>query len=137
MPWANGLKQYQYQYATASIVEEQGVNPNWYSVSIEHEGVYTETWGKLTKEQLEASVWLHKYIIDYVKEHFGVEIPIDRDHILGHCEIDSIRKPFCPGEKFPFDLLIEGVQKEVELPFSDIADTGLKTTSSSSMMPVW
>ncbi len=56
------------------------------------------------------------------EEHFGVEIPIDRDHILGHCEIDSIRKPFCPGEKFPFDLLIEGVQKEVELPFSDIAD---------------
>ncbi len=122
MAWANGLKQYQYQYATAGIVEEQGVNPNWYSVSIEHEGVYTETWGKLTKEQLEASVWLHKYIINYVKEHFGVEIPIDRDHILGHSEIDSIRKPFCPGEKFPFNLLIEGVQKEVELPFSDIAD---------------
>ncbi len=135
--WANGLKQYQYQYATASIVEEQGVNPNWYSVSIEHEGVYTETWGKLTKEQLEASVWLHKYIIDYVKEHFGVEIPIDRDHILGHCEIDSIRKPSARVRSFRLIYSLKECKRKWSCRFLISQITGLKTTSSSSMMPVW
>ncbi len=118
MAWANGLSQQQLSLATAAIVAVKGMNPNWYSVSIEHEGVYAETKGALTAEQLESTIWLHKYIINYVKENFSSRIVADRNHILGHYEIDPVRKPHCPGEQFPFDKIISSLTKQ--LPFSDI-----------------
>ena len=118
MAWANGLSVKDLDKATAKVVKKKGYNPNWYSVSIEHEGGYVKTKGALTEEQLSATIWLHRYIIDYVKVKFGEIIPIDREHILGHYEIDPVRKPFCPGEKFPFDEIIAKLNENS--PFSDI-----------------
>ena len=116
MAWSNGLKREDFSRSKVSIVYEKNINPNLYSVSIEHEGVYEETKGKLTEEQLKSTIWLHEYIIDYVKEKFNVNIPADRNHILGHFEIDPIRKPFCPGELYPFKEII----RALNLPFNDI-----------------
>lgn len=104
--WANGLSTANISKAKANIVKQKGVNPNWYSVSIEHEGVYAQTRGALTAEQLESTIMLHRYISSYVKDKYGKEIPFDRQHILGHCEIDPINRPNCPGEKFPFDYIV-------------------------------
>lgn len=101
MAWANGLKRENFKNAKADIVKALGVNPNLYTVSIEHEG----TDGKLTEEQFQASLWLHFYIRDYVKEVYGIEMKLDRDHVLGHFQIDPIRKPNCPGKFFPFERL--------------------------------
>jgi N-acetyl-anhydromuramyl-L-alanine amidase AmpD len=109
--WANGLKIDQYNRAIAEIVKEKNVNPNYYSVSIEHEGFYEKTKGDLTSKQLKASIWLHKFIIGFVKENFNEEILADREHILGHSEIDPIGKPFCPGEMFPFEEIITELRK--------------------------
>lgn len=110
--WANGISASDIPKAKAAIVKSKGVNPNWYSVSIEHEGVYKETHGALTRAQLESTIMLHKYIIAYVKDKYNKVIPVDRDHILGHYEIDPVRKPFCPGEKFPFDYIIAELNKK-------------------------
>ncbi len=111
MAWGNGLKQEAIQDAAAPLVKEQGVNPNLYSISIEHEGFYEEAYGDLTMDQLKASIWLHDYIIRYVKEQYGFTIPADRKHILGHCDVDPVRKPHCPGDAFPYDQIIDGVNK--------------------------
>ena len=111
--WANGISTKDIMNATATIVREMGVNPNWYSVSIEHEGVYSKTHGKLTDNQLEATIWLHQYIIEYVKRKWNIEIPIDRKHILGHCEISPRRKPNCPGEGYPFDQIIQSLKSKI------------------------
>ncbi|WP_304942418.1 N-acetylmuramoyl-L-alanine amidase [Vallitalea guaymasensis] len=110
--WANGINSYNRKYSTASIVKEMGVNPNWYSVSIEHEGIHRMTQGKLTDKQLAATIWLHQYIIDYVKRKWDVDIPLDRKHILGHYEIDPRRKPNCPGEKYPFNQIIQALNNK-------------------------
>lgn len=119
--WANGMSTSELHIATASIVREKGVNPNWYTVSIEHEGIYSKTRGELTKEQLEATIWLHGYIIDYVKKKWHVDIPRDRKHILGHYQIDPVRKPQCPGEKYPFDTIIRALNHDVpNIQLSDI-----------------
>ena len=35
---------------------------------------------------------------------------IDRDHIVGHRDVDPIVKPSCPGDKFPFDRFINDLK---------------------------
>ena len=109
--WCNGTStspssNTYYGKALNTIVKAKKTNANYYTVSIEHEGVLRQTGGALTEEQYQATLWLHKYIINEVKRIYGYLIPIDRNHITGHKWINPITKPFCPGGKFPFDRLI-------------------------------
>ena len=106
--WANGLSLNNLHRATAGIVNIMGVNPNWYSVSIEHEG-HT---GELTTAQLNASIWLHQYIQLYIFDTWGHTLAFNRQDILGHHEIDPVTRPYCPGAKFPWDKLIFELNKQ-------------------------
>jgi N-acetyl-anhydromuramyl-L-alanine amidase AmpD len=127
--WTQGISLDMIPKATAEIVKLRQVNPNLYGVGIEHEGVYEETKGALTEAQLNATTWLHAYIIDYVKDNFGITITADRKHIIGHYEVNPVNKPNCPGELFPFNTIIQklgGIGEQ--LPFDDIADHWAKTT---------
>ena len=92
-----------------------GVNPNRYTIGIEHEG-YTGVGGdgNLTEEQYQATLWLHKQLI---AKH---GIPIDKDHIIGHYRIDSVNRPNCPGQAFPWDRLFTDL-RTVPGPFPDVA----------------
>ena len=94
------------------------VNPNLYCVSIECEGVWSETKGALTDQQLAAAAELTRYIVAEVKRIYKVDIPIDREHMIGHCEINPVTRPHCPGEAFPYDALIAAAKGEMENPTS-------------------
>ncbi len=118
--WGNGLYLHDVKNAHSSIVRSKKVNPNLYTVSIEHEGIYEKTKGSLSEEQLNSTVKLHKYIIDYVRLKYGNTINQDRRYIIGHNEIDPVRKPFCPGDKFPFNEIIKALRKSCD--FNDIQD---------------
>jgi N-acetyl-anhydromuramyl-L-alanine amidase AmpD len=99
MAWANGLKKDAVSKATAPLVKEKApTNPNKYTVSIEHEG----TDGTLTEAQFTASVWLHRYISAEVKRIYGAPIALDERHVIGHFQVDPVRKPYCPGPNFPW-----------------------------------
>lgn len=119
--WTNGLTN-GIENATAELVIKKGknINPNWYSVSIEHEGVWAETKGKLTEAQLEATKWLHKYIIEYVNEKYRHKIEPSRKTIIGHYEIDKKQRPYCLEELFPFQEIIDYLTSYYDLPFKDI-----------------
>ncbi|MCL2498803.1 MAG: N-acetylmuramoyl-L-alanine amidase [Defluviitaleaceae bacterium] len=93
-------------FSTLQTVRDRNANANNYTVSIEHEGRHSETGGALTPEQLDATVALIKFIREEVKRSFGVEIPLTRQHIVGHNEITPKSKPNCPGAQFPFDEII-------------------------------
>ena len=67
------------------VKAHSGVNPNLYCVSIECEGVWSETKGALTDKQLAAAAELTRYIVAEVKRIYKVDIPIDREHMIGHC----------------------------------------------------
>jgi N-acetylmuramoyl-L-alanine amidase len=108
MAWANGLTTQAIGQARAALVRRLNVNPNLYTVSIEHEGHD----GTLTEKQFEATVWLHRYIRDEVKRIWSYEIPFNRSHVLGHHEIDPVRKPNCPGRHFPWQRLISSLGEE-------------------------
>lgn len=112
MAWANGLAVAAIAKATAPLIKEQApVNPNKYTVSIEHEG----TDGALTEAQFAATVWLHQYIAGEVKRIYGKELLLDSKHVIGHFQVDPIRKPYCPGPKFPWERLYVALKpKEAE-----------------------
>ena len=113
--WGNGLRWEGGKWYTvsgsqvnppAAVVQNRpGVNPNLYTISIEHEGKPFDTW---TPAMLQQDISL----IAYLCERYG--ITPDRDHIIGHCEIDPITRPHCPGDSCPFDAIIRGVQKVIQ-----------------------
>lgn len=90
------------------------VNPNSYTIGIEHEGVATSEW---STEMKQASAQL----IREVCGRWG--IPIDREHIIGHYQIRST-KPNCPAtNKDIIDELIQlakGVT--IEPPQDNVAE---------------
>ncbi len=113
--WANGTtesssKKYYYGRSTNKYILERRINANDYTISIENEGFYDKTGGRLTDLQLKANIQLTQYIREQVKAIYGITIPIDRDHLIGHCEISPKEKPYCPGGQFQWDELIHGVK---------------------------
>ena len=85
---------------TAKIYfDNNSENPNKYLIGIEHEG----TDGTLTDAQYKATLELHLYLI---KKY---SIIIDRDHILGHYQLDSVTRAYCPGINFPWIKLMQDI----------------------------
>ena len=108
MAWHAGLKAETIKNATAKIIHEMKINPNLYSIGIEHEGYD----GNLTPIQLEASIWLHKYVKKYIKDKYNKNIKLDKNNVIGHFQVDPVRKPYCPGPKFPWNKLYEEIAKD-------------------------
>ena len=117
--WCNGTStnpptsKLDYRKSTLKNVKDRKTNANYYTITIEHEGFSYEGQGRLTDEQLKATIWLHKHIIKEVKRIYGIDIPLDRDHIVGHYEINPITKLFCPGKNFQFGRIIESLREDV------------------------
>jgi len=63
------------------------INPNLYTIGIEHEGKPDDVWTDAMKQSSAA-------LIREICQRW--QIPIDRDHIVGHFEIFS-KKPNCPA----------------------------------------
>lgn len=114
--WTQGILVSNISKALAQVVKDMKVNPNYYSVGIEHEGyvegrlnddgeVELENFGldgALTEAQFKSTCWLHRYIMDYVNNAYGVNMSLGEYNVLGHFQIDPVRKPNCPGINFPW-----------------------------------
>lgn len=88
--WTNGIV----NQPTSKVVKSRlGVNPNYYSLTIENEGY---DMNEASEIHLSTLVDLIRSLADKYK------IPLDRDHILGHQEIDGIKKPNCPSHDRTF-----------------------------------
>lgn len=72
------------------------INPNFYTIGIEHEGDDDTDW---TDEMYKTSAALIKSI----SSAWG--IPLDRQHVIGHHEIYSLKT--CPGNKVDINKLIQ------------------------------
>lgn len=73
--------------APSAKLVKANVNPNLYTIGIEHEGKPEDKW---TDEMKQASASLIREVCQ------RWQIPIDRDHIIGHYQIYS-KKPDCPA----------------------------------------
>ena len=101
-------------HSRLTAVQKRAVNANLYTISIEHEGRLSETGGALTPAQQAATTWLIAHIRDEVKRIYGTDIPLNREHIVGHADIAPRWKPNCPGAKFPFDEIIRNLSAGTE-----------------------
>lgn len=72
------------------------VNPNYYTIGIEHEG-------KADSEWTEAMYETSSQLIADISRRWS--IPVDDSHIIGHRDIFSMKS--CPGSKVKLDQLIE------------------------------
>ena len=72
------------------------VNPNWYTIGIEHEGTEDSPWSDALYK---ASAGL----IEAISRRWA--IPCDRDHIIGHREIRADKT--CPGLEVDLDQLVD------------------------------
>lgn len=111
--WANG----RVDHPTASLVlQRPGINPNWWTISIENEGSGKE---ELPDLQRKALLWLIRDIAS--RNH---RITFDRTHILGHHEIYS--KKTCPGA-----ISVDRIVRELNGPdFSDVSSGSSSTAPS-------
>jgi N-acetyl-anhydromuramyl-L-alanine amidase AmpD len=125
-----------YEYvgrATAALVKSRKVNANLYTVSIECEG-FDSTHGILTDIQFATLVQLIQHIKQQVKIYYGIDIPFDRQHIIGHCEIAPREKPDCPGKDFPYAKLLAALGT---LPMLTQIDEPTGTISGAFVVRGW
>lgn len=106
-----------YKNATSKLVKSRKANANFFTYSIEF--VHCAK-GDITEAQVEAAIWLLKNrIIPHAKSK-GVNFKVDREHIIGHCEIDPVGRAYCPGKNFPYDRIIAGVLGKDTQPKYDV-----------------
>jgi N-acetylmuramoyl-L-alanine amidase len=99
--WAVGIVK---NPSSPLIGQNPGVNPNYYTISIEHEGYPQDG---ITEAQYQSTLWLHKQLIA------KFNIPVDETHITGHFAFDSVSRTDCPGPKFPWGRLFADLKKGV------------------------
>jgi len=107
-------------------------NPNRYTIGIEHECL---SGGELTEAQYQATLWLHRQLIN----KWGM--PVDNDRIIGHYRIDSVNRPNDPGPNFPWQRLFNDLKGVSEVPqwmakiMSDAKAAGLLTEDHNPLEP--
>jgi N-acetyl-anhydromuramyl-L-alanine amidase AmpD len=76
-------------------------NPNWYTVSIEHEGMPADPW---TPEMYDANLRLLLWLAD----QFNLTYVAHRT-LVGHSEIDPVDKSNCPGPNVEWDRMVADI----------------------------
>lgn len=103
--WGNGFTTKDAMDLTVPIINywhANGINPNLETISIEHEGFYPT---QLSGAQFQSSCEL----VQSLCARF--QIPYDRQHILGHYQIDNVQRPNCPGfTDAEWQRYIDGIQ---------------------------
>ena len=110
--WTNGTSldensDVYYKFSTSKIVKENKDNANYFSFTIEHESFD----GSLTDKQFEATIDVMERIIQYIKDKYEYDFIIDREHIIGHCEVNPLTRTKCPGKMFPYEKIINELKK--------------------------
>ena len=93
-----------------------GDNANLIDINIEWQG---KPGVPLTRKQLEAGIKLHLWL-NLTHPLFA----LDRNHIVGHYQINSVDRANDPGPAFPWDRLMEGMKGE-DMTFTDKDKTDL------------
>jgi N-acetyl-anhydromuramyl-L-alanine amidase AmpD len=94
---------------------KDNVDPNYYTLSIEHEG---KSGDAMPEAQYQATLWLHKLLIGMYK------IIVDRQHIIGHYQLDSVTRLHCPGNGFPWGRLMQDLTSDPTPPKDHFAGIG-------------
>ena len=76
----------------------RGVNPNFYTISVEHEGCSQEPW---TAAMYDANLGLLRWIRDVLGMTFVLH-----ETLIGHSELDHATRSYCPGPNVDWDRMV-------------------------------
>lgn len=96
--WANGvvnLSAASPPWLVSAVAVHE--NPNNLTISIEHEGQPSDI---MPEAQYQATLSLHRYLVA------KYAIKLDREHIIGHYQVDAVNRPDCPGPNYPWKRLM-------------------------------
>lgn len=109
MAWANGMRwngntplnargrQMEASKLGQLLLDNKGLNPNLYTISIELEGRPED---EVTPKMYEAVL----KILRYLRDTYGIKFT--RYNLIGHYQIDHIDRPNCPGSRVDFDRIL-------------------------------
>ena len=89
---------------------KQGVNPNLTTISIENEGYPQDGF---TDAQVETNIWLAAEICKRWDIDVSNETVESHQRLCGHYQLDPISRHQCPGDKFPWQRVIDGVKAKL------------------------
>lgn len=95
--WGNGrVDIYDNSIKWLDTAVKTKINPNWLTVSIEHEASLSEMQfhKSMTDAQFNSSIDLTAYILT------TAGLKANHETIIAHCQICAIAKPYCPGVIF-------------------------------------
>ena len=108
--WANGIvSEPDTSIKWLAVAVRDGVNPNYLTISIEHEGNSGEP---MPETQYLSSLALHRSLVK------AYALNPDSQHIIRHSQIDSINRLVCPGPSFPMERLLKELN-QVDKSFTD------------------
>lgn len=102
-PWTNGAVRN--PTARGRAMTARGGNPNLWTLSLEMEGRHNRA---ITEAQIRSAEW---WIRDAARRH---QIPLDRDHILRHADVDGVQRANCPG--LYFEPLMRRLEAAAQVP---------------------
>jgi N-acetyl-anhydromuramyl-L-alanine amidase AmpD len=132
--WANGLewvsgrwRSPEGHWVTPSWPDlVPGVNPNRYTISIEHEGYYWEAWTA-------AMMGANTRVLRYIASEAGL-FYVPHRTLIGHYEISPIDRAFCPGPHV--DYVAIAAAANGQLRFRVAVDTALVRQGPGQQFPV-
>lgn len=110
--------------------KNRSYNPNWNCIGIECAGFYNDFYsnkvlkekgckGNLPDKQVDGIIEAIQYCNDLIQKQYGYKIPYDRDHIIGHYEINPVTRSSC-GKNFPYDYIIDKLNGKEPVKKNDI-----------------
>lgn len=93
------------RYAPTWALIKDGVNPNLYTIGLEHEGHAEDAWP-------DAMYAASARLLQDICLRWG--IPVDRAHVVGHREIYS--RKVCPGDEVDLDRLVRLARSAAQHP---------------------
>lgn len=93
----------------SAMVRQRGDNANYYTMTIENEGVYAQTKGAITERQFESTVHILEFMRNEVYRIYGRYLPFNTDRFTSHDVITPGTRSNDPGELYPFEELIDAV----------------------------
>lgn len=84
-----------------------GINPNYYTISIEHEGFFGEPW---TEPMYLANLRLLRWIADET----GIRY-VHGETLIGHADLDAVDRANCPGPNTPWDRMMKDLAGQDEV----------------------
>ncbi len=102
-----------------------GVNPNFYTISIEHEGFYQEQW---TPQMYDANLRL----LEWIRTYTGLQYSLHHS-LIGHFEIDSVTRANCPGPNVEWNRMINDLGAA---PAVDVARAALIAGANKFGVPL-